>query len=223
MPGVLKAKVDGVWVPVTGVGAGVEPGGATGQILAKASAADYDTAWTSAPVLTGLTSSGDVLITGGNVLLNNGISLMGRNSSGTPEISVLLANDNILYVGPNFTGGRSIRIGNGAATTITGDATITGTLTSKNVLAAFAHINQTGADNGGFGFSSVSRFGTGSYRMITDRWYTYLWAMAAPWWINNTNVEAHSTNGNTIEIFSYSSSAHTLQDGHVTVIAVGIL
>jgi hypothetical protein len=49
MPGVLKAKVDGVWVPVTGVGAGVEPGGATGQILAKASAADYDTAWVDPP------------------------------------------------------------------------------------------------------------------------------------------------------------------------------
>jgi len=60
----LKAKVDGAWVTVGGVGVGVPAGGATNAILTKASATDYATAWTTAPILTGLTLTGDASITG---------------------------------------------------------------------------------------------------------------------------------------------------------------
>lgn len=48
---VLKFWDGTAYVPlsVTGGGAGVAPGGTTGQVLAKTSGADYATGWTSPP------------------------------------------------------------------------------------------------------------------------------------------------------------------------------
>jgi hypothetical protein len=43
---------------------GLPPAGAAQALLAKASASDYDTAWTSAPTLTGLTVNGAVVVDG---------------------------------------------------------------------------------------------------------------------------------------------------------------
>ena len=48
-------------------GSGVPSGGATNSILAKQSSADYDTAWTSIPTLSGLNVSGVVYINGTDV------------------------------------------------------------------------------------------------------------------------------------------------------------
>lgn len=53
MPGVLKAKVDGTWVPIVGPGQGVPAGGVAGDIMIKTSVNPYATRWgTDVPKLT---------------------------------------------------------------------------------------------------------------------------------------------------------------------------
>lgn len=45
MPGVLKAKVDGTWVPIVGPGQGIPPGGNAGDVLLKNTISPYDVSW----------------------------------------------------------------------------------------------------------------------------------------------------------------------------------
>jgi hypothetical protein len=81
---VLKAKIDSTWVTVGGPG--VAAGGTTGQLLSKASATDYDTAWTSAPTLgtlgvTGAASVGGTLAVTGDATLSSGLTVTGTLTS----------------------------------------------------------------------------------------------------------------------------------------------
>jgi hypothetical protein len=141
-------------------GPGVAAGGATNAILSKASAADYATAWTTAPILTGLT------LTGAATLANNQY-VMGLDTGGASQHLISLASDNNIYIGPSLGAGRVIRLaGGGATTTVAGDATITGTLTSKHTVIAAATINgATGAVGSGYGFTTGVRSAVGTYRL----------------------------------------------------------
>ena len=118
--GLLKAKVDGAWVEIAGVG--MPPGGTTGQVLTKSSAADYATAWTSnqpilanntflqgykadgttAQNLIGVTTSNTVYVAG------NAPALVDIAAGALSDVYLGYGAQGHIYIGPNLAVGKSI-------------------------------------------------------------------------------------------------------------------
>jgi hypothetical protein len=159
-------------------GVGLPSGGATNAILAKASAADYDTAWTSAPVLTDL-----------SIVDATTPTLIVQRTGGSPPMTwyTQMRTDGFLMIGHNsdpnqfniafdpvtldLHGGGTL---NGLGLAIAGNATITGTLTSKHAVRAVAVVNPgSGNPDVGFGFSGGTRLGVGVWRLTLSSPLTY--------------------------------------------------
>jgi len=132
---ILKGKVGGQWVPLSGAGqqgqpgVGVPAGGATNSILTKTSAADYATAWNTSITVQNLTAMGDVGIFGsqsinGPITINSNDLNLAKNFyirwSGTTGITI--DTDNALWLGQ---GAATVEIPK--PTRVSGDLTITGT------------------------------------------------------------------------------------------------
>ena len=75
-------------------GAGVIPGGTTGQILAKASATDYDTEWTAAPSGGGVTGVFDVTAYGavGDGTTDDSVAIRAALAAASPGDTVVFPN-----------------------------------------------------------------------------------------------------------------------------------
>lgn len=85
----LKAKLGEEWITVGGPGVGVPAGGAAGQILVKASASDFATAWTDPPNPTptlpfaGTVRAWALVTAAGTVAAQAGFSSVTRPTTGT--------------------------------------------------------------------------------------------------------------------------------------------
>jgi len=165
----LKAKVDGSWITIGSVPTGLPPGGATNAILAKATAADYDMAWTATPALAGLTMTGSI------VMANNMYLTGTHTGAGAQEAIIGLGSDDNIHIGPGLASGRVIYIGPAGATVAIVN------LASNHAIRAAATINGgDGSVANGFGFASGSRLAMGSYRLTLSSGFSVIVPCVTP-------------------------------------------
>jgi hypothetical protein len=219
---VLKAKIDSTWITVGGVGPGVAAGGTTGQLLSKASASDYDTQWTSAPVLTNLsivdTTTPQLILqrTGGappiawyTQIHTNGSLIIGASSDETQYS---------MYFDPTGRGAGfygNINIGS--------NLTVGGTLTSKHAVRAAAVVN--GGDGtllpGAFGWASAARTGTGQYQLTLATAMTQPIVAVSPWSSTTHALSAWNTSATLIEVRMFLTATGALADHVFHILVVG--
>jgi len=175
MSPVLKVKqLDGSWLPVGGAAVGVPVGGAQNAILSKSSATDYAVQWTTAPILTGLTSSGPIT-------LANSIGFNINTAAGTPRRALIVGGDDNLYIGIDQPAGKPIVGGSGGAKLLVqNDLEVGGTLISKNAVRAAGYVNANGTFSASFGYASVAKQATGVYRLTYSATYPYHITIAMP-------------------------------------------